>query len=54
MSDRSCNKCEYDAALPRWKCEGKVEKRIEHGGTAIYVNGKFRVWYMELPTECAC
>ncbi len=61
MSDLTkCNFCKYyDLVGPAIKEHKKVEMRVEdknvvNPAQALYIDGEFIAWFMELPEKCVC
>jgi hypothetical protein len=58
MSNRQCNKCVFEQlkkAHPNSSIETK-KKPLEHfpRGIDVYVDGKWLIWFAELPSKCEC
>jgi hypothetical protein len=49
-----CNYCTFKAIKKRKKEKDKMKIVSEDGGTSIYINDKFVVWFMSLPDHCCC
>lgn len=55
MSNRACNYCVFQLIKKSAEKEGKtVKTESKDGGVDVFVDGKWRCWFMELPDSCRC